>query len=232
MTDTEISSPEPDTALDPVQGLAAVQARLTAALERAGRPANAAELIAVTKTHSTDRIRPLLQAGHRVFGENRVQEAQAKFPDLRAEYPDLKLHLIGPLQSNKTAQAIDLFDVIESLDRPKLAQALAYERDAGRALPKLLVQVNTGEEPQKAGIFPSALPDFLTLCRDLGLSVSGLMCIPPVDDAPGPHFVFLKRLADQAGLAELSCGMSGDFETAARLGATQVRVGSAIFGAR
>jgi pyridoxal phosphate enzyme (YggS family) len=232
MTDTEISSAEPDIEFDPVQGLAAVTKRLTSALKRAGRTSDAAKLIAVTKTHGVERIRPLLQAGHRLFGENRVQEAQAKFPELRAEYPELKVHLIGPLQSNKTAQAIDLFDVIESLDRPKLAQALAQERDAGRALPKLLVQVNTGEEPQKAGIIPSALPEFLALCRDLGLSISGLMCIPPVDEAPGPHFVFLKRLADQAGLSELSFGMSGDFETAASLGATQVRVGSAIFGAR
>jgi pyridoxal phosphate enzyme (YggS family) len=232
MTDTDISLPDPDTALDPVQGLAQVKTRLAAALKRAGRAGDAAQLIAVTKTHGIERIRPLLQAGHRLFGENRVQETLVKFPDLRADYPDLKLHLIGPLQSNKTAQAIDLFDVIESLDRPKLAQALASERDGGKRLPKLLVQVNTGEEPQKAGIVPSALPEFLALCRDLGLEISGLMCIPPVDEPPGPHFVFLKRLADQAGLAELSCGMSGDFETAASLGATQVRVGSAIFGAR
>jgi pyridoxal phosphate enzyme (YggS family) len=206
---------------------------LAEALSRGGRPRHAARLIAVTKTYGSELIRPLLAAGHREFGENRVQEALVKYPDLRREFPDLVLHLIGPLQSNKTREAVELFDVIQTLDRPKLAEALAAERARGAKLPRLLVQVNTGEEPQKAGLAPRDLEDFLTnVSKKLDLAVEGLMCIPPAGEPPGPHFALLAKLAKTHGLPVLSMGMSGDFETAAALGATHVRVGSAIFGTR
>ncbi len=218
---------------DPVAGLLQVRDRLAAALLRGGRPKGSCELIVVSKTHGTDAIRQVAQAGQRIFGENRVQEAMQKFPDLRSEFPDLSLHLIGPLQTNKAREAVETFDVIETLDRPKLAQALVGERNRGLKLPRLLVQVNTGEEPQKAGIAPKDLNTFLAeVTGPLALKVDGLMCIPPADEAPGPHFTLLAQLARAHSLPVLSMGMSGDFETAASLGATWVRVGSAIFGAR
>jgi pyridoxal phosphate enzyme (YggS family) len=213
--------------------LTEIRARIAAAERDAGRPAGSVTLIAVSKTFGVEDIRPAIAAGQRVFGENRVQEAEAKFPLLRTETPDLELHLIGPLQSNKAAQAVALFDVIHTVDRDKIAAALAAEiRRQGRA-PKLLVQVNTGEEPQKAGIPPAEAVDFVTRCRDVhGLAVEGLMCIPPVEENPSLHFALLDELASRAGLRWRSMGMSADFETAIRHGATHVRVGSAIFGAR
>jgi pyridoxal phosphate enzyme (YggS family) len=223
-----------DTALhSPATALADIQARIAAAAREAGRDPATVHLIAVTKTFGASDILPVLEAGHRLFGENRVQEAKAKWPELRSRYPDLALHLIGPLQSNKTREAIELFDAIHTVDRPKIAKAIAEEQERlGRRL-KLFIQVNTGEEPQKAGIAPEKTAAFLTHCRDdLGLEIAGLMCIPPVDEEPAVHFAFLAKLARDLGLPELSMGMSSDFETAAQFGATYVRVGSAIFGAR
>jgi PLP dependent protein len=197
----------------------------------------AAKLIAVSKTFAAEEVEPVLAAGQRDFGENRVQEAQRKWPQLREKYPDVRLHLIGPLQSNKVRDALQLFDVIHSVDRDKLAAALAAAR---RTAPtgawrtrSFLVQVNTGEEPQKAGVPPADAVDFVRRCRELhNLPIDGLMCIPPAEDDPSPHFGTLRDLARQAGVAELSMGMSGDFETAIAHGATYVRIGSAIFGAR
>lgn len=210
-----------------------VQAELKAAEAAAGRPAGAVRLVAVSKTHPAERIRPVLAAGHRLFGENRVQEAASKFPALRQDYPDLELHLIGPLQTNKVREAVALFDVIESLDRLKLAAALAAEFKRQDRRPALYVQVNTGAEPQKAGIAPSEVDAFLTACRDdYGLAPVGLMCIPPADDDPAPHFALLRDLAERHGLAVLSMGMSGDYAAAVRAGATHVRIGTAIFGVR
>lgn len=213
--------------------LAAVKAEIAAA-ERAGsRPAGAVTLIAVSKTFEAEAIRPVLAAGQRVFGENRVQEAHGKWPALRAEYPDLDLHLIGPLQSNKAREAVALFDAIHTIDRPKIAHAIADEMaKQGRSL-QLFVQVNTGEEPQKAGVMPADAAAFVSLCRDqLKLPIRGLMCIPPVEEEPAVHFAFLQKLARGLGLAGLSMGMSGDYEAAIAFGATHVRVGSAIFGSR
>ncbi len=193
----------------------------------------AVRLIAVSKTFDAPAIEPLLTAGHRVFGENRVQEAKTKWPALRAAYPDIELHLIGPLQTNKLADALALFDVIHTLDRPKLAAKLADARDRGAVLPRLFVQVNTGEEPQKAGVAPQALPEFLALCRQTyGLKPEGLMCIPPVEDVAAPHFALLHELAKANDVAELSMGMSDDFEAAIAQGASYIRVGRALFGAR
>ncbi|GAB4188076.1 MAG: YggS family pyridoxal phosphate-dependent enzyme [Thalassobaculales bacterium] len=190
-------------------------------------------LVAVSKTQPDDRIEAALAAGQRVFGENRVQEAVARWAPRRPAYPDLSLHLIGPLQTNKVREAVALFDVIQTLDRPKLAAALAAEfARTGRRLP-CFVQVNTGEEPQKAGVAPAAAEAFVADCRDrLGLPVEGLMCIPPADQPAAPHFMLLGEIARRCGLAALSMGMSGDWETALRLGATHVRIGSAIFGER
>ncbi len=190
-------------------------------------------LIAVSKTQSQDAIREAIAAGQHVFGENRVQEAATKFPALKAETPELELHLIGPLQSNKARDAIALFDAIHTLDRESLAQALAYEiKRAGRS-PKLFVQVNTGEEPQKSGLAPKETLAFITKCRDeFGLAITGLMCLPPADEEPSPHFALLLKLARQAGLPHLSMGMSNDYQSAIALGATHVRIGSAIFGER
>ena len=217
----------------PAAALAHILARIEAVRKSAVAPAPAVRLIAVSKTHGPEKIRPLLEAGQRLFGENRVQEAKAKWPALKAEYPDVELHLIGPLQSNKTREAVELFDVIHSLDRPKLAQTLAAELEKSGRRPRLFIQINTGEEPQKAGVAPAEAPGFIKLCRDeLKLPVIGLMCIPPADENPAPHFALLAKLAREHGLAELSMGMSADFETAIRFGATYVRVGSALFGAR
>ena len=216
-----------------VARLEAVRGAVAAAATEAGRDAAAVTLVAVSKTFGPEAIAPVLDAGHRVFGENRVQEAQAKWPALRARHGGIALHLIGPLQSNKAGEAVALFDVIETVDREKIARALAAEmKKQGRAL-RLYVQVNTGEEPQKAGVAPADAVAFVALCRDgLGLQIEGLMCIPPFGENPGPHFALLKKLAAGCGLERLSMGMSGDFETAIALGATSVRVGSAIFGER
>ena len=213
--------------------LAAVRARIEAAARAAGRPADAVNLVAVSKTHPADSVRAALEAGQRVFGENRVQEAIAKFPGLRGDYPDLTLHLIGPLQTNKVKDAVAHCDVIETVDRPRLAEALAREMErSGRHLP-CFIEVNTGEEPQKAGVLPTDADAFIADCRDrLGLAVIGLMCIPPENEEPALHFALLREIARRNGLDQLSIGMSADFETAIRFGATHVRVGTAIFGAR
>jgi pyridoxal phosphate enzyme (YggS family) len=217
----------------PHSALDAINARIATAARGVGRDPASVSLVAVTKTFGEAEILPVLEAGHRVFGENRVQEAKAKWPALRARYPDIELHLIGPLQSNKAREAVELFDCIHTVDRPKIARALAGEMQRqGRRLP-LFVEVNTGDEPQKAGIAPADLPALLALSRDeLGLDIRGLMCIPPHEEEPAVHFAFLAKLAKEHGLAGLSMGMSADFETAVELGATHVRVGSAIFGSR
>jgi len=222
-----------ERAPDIAENLAAVRARIAAAAARAGRRPEAVTLIAVSKTHPAEDVASAIACGQIVFGENRVQEAIGKFRDLRELHPQVELHLIGPLQTNKAADAVANFDVIHSLDRPKLAQALAKEMDRqGRRL-RLFIQVNTGEESQKAGVLPAEADAFVATCRrDYGLEPVGLMCIPPAADLPAPHFAFLRKLAERNGLNELSMGMSGDFEAAIELGATHVRVGTAIFGAR
>lgn len=212
--------------------LAAVRARIAAAARAAGRDPASVALVAVSKTMPADAVLEALAAGHRLFGENRVQEAQAKFPALRERYPDLRLHLIGHLQTNKAEDAVAAADLIETVDRPKLAEALAKAMARLAKRVPVYVQVNTGEEPQKGGVAPLEAEALLDRCRTLGLDVRGLMCIPPVDDEPAPHFALLADMARRFGLAELSMGMSGDFETAIRLGATHVRVGTAIFGTR
>jgi pyridoxal phosphate enzyme (YggS family) len=213
--------------------LAEIRRRIASAAAAVGRDPASVALVAISKTHGADRIEAALRAGHRLFGENRVQEAARKYPALKQRFPDLELHLVGPLQTNKVADAIVLFDVIETVDREKLARALVAERAKGKALPRCYLQVNTGEEPQKAGVPPRAAPDFIRLCREeLKLPVVGLMCIPPADEEPAPHFALLAKLAREHGLPAVSMGMSGDFEIAVRLGATHLRVGTAIFGAR
>ncbi|MBS0526178.1 MAG: YggS family pyridoxal phosphate-dependent enzyme [Proteobacteria bacterium] len=213
--------------------LAEVRRRIAEAAKAAGRQPADVTLVAVSKTHGPERVRELLEAGHRVFGENRVQEAQDKFPALKADYPDLELHLIGPLQTNKARDAVALFDVIESVDRERLAGVLAREMERAGRRPPCFIQVNTGEEEQKAGILPAELDGFVASCRDVHkLPVVGLMCIPPVDEEPALHFALLRKMAERNGLAKVSMGMSADYETAVRLGATHVRVGSALFGAR
>jgi len=213
--------------------LAAVQGRIAAAAEAAGRAAERVTLVAVSKTNPAERVRAALAAGQRVFGENRVQEALGKFPELRSDYPDLVLHLIGPLQTNKVRDAVAHFDAIETVDRPRLAEALVREMDrTGRRLP-CFIEVNTGEELQKAGVWPEAADAFIAECRDrLGLSIAGLMCIPPEREEPSLHFALLREITRRNGLDGLSMGMSADYETAIRFGATHVRVGTAIFGAR
>jgi pyridoxal phosphate enzyme (YggS family) len=210
-----------------------VTQRIEAVAEKAGRKAGCVSLVAVSKTFEGDAIQPVIDCGQRIFGENRVQEAQGKWPVLKEKTAGIELHLIGPLQSNKAADAVALFDVIETVDREKIAKALADEvRKQGRTL-RFYVQVNTGLEPQKAGIDPRETVAFVAMCRDeLELDVEGLMCIPPADENPGPHFALLAKLAGECGLEKLSMGMSGDFETAIEFGATSVRVGSAIFGKR
>ena len=215
------------------KNLTEVKARIAAAAIAAGRNASEITLVAISKFHSASRIGEAIKAGHTVFGENRVQEAAEKWPNLKRAHPNLRLHLVGPLQSNKTKHAVELFDVLETVDRSKLARALAREMDAQGRRPECFIQVNTGEEPQKAGILPADADAFIHSCRDdLALPVVGLMCIPPVDDAAAFHFGLLASIAERNGLAQLSMGMSGDFETAIRFGATHVRVGTAIFGAR
>ena len=213
--------------------LADITERIATTAEKAGRKAADVTLVAVSKTFDGDAIQPVIDCGQRVFGENRVQEAQGKWPALKEQTPDIELHLIGPLQSNKAADAVALFDVIESVDREKIARALADEcSKQGKAL-RFYVQVNTGLEPQKAGLDPRETAAFVKLCRDeLKLTIEGLMCIPPADENPGPHFALLAQLAKECGVEKLSMGMSGDFETAIEFGATSVRVGSALFGAR
>ena len=213
--------------------LAEVRQHIAAAARAAGREPAAVTLVAVSKTHGADRVRELLDAGQRVFGENRVQEAEEKFPALKAGYPDLKLHLIGPLQTNKAREAVALFDVIESVDRERLAATLAKEMARGGRRPDCYIQVNTGEEPQKAGVLPAEVDAFVAACRDTHkLPITGLMCIPPVDEEPAPHFALLAKMATRNGLATISMDMSADYETAIRLGATHVRVGTALFGQR
>ncbi|WP_404925627.1 YggS family pyridoxal phosphate-dependent enzyme [Mesorhizobium sp. ORM16] len=218
---------------DAVQQFLAVKAKIAAAEREARRDAGAVTLVAVSKTFDAADIRPVIEAGQRVFGENRVQEAQGKWPALKEAFPDVELHLIGPLQSNKAREAVALFDVIETVDREKISAELAKEMARQGRAPKLYVQVNTGSEPQKAGIEPRDAMTFVARCRDVhGLAIEGLMCIPPADENPGPHFALLEKLAREAGVAKLSMGMSGDYETAIAFGATSVRVGSAIFGSR
>jgi pyridoxal phosphate enzyme (YggS family) len=213
--------------------LAQVKGCIAEAARSAGRDPAAVTLVAVSKTHGADRVRELLVVGQRVFGENRVQEAQEKFPALKAEYPDLELHLIGPLQTNKARDAVALFDVIQSVDRDRLAASLAKEMEKAGKRPACFIQVNTGEEPQKAGVLPAEVDAFVATCRDTyKLPVVGLMCIPPVDEEPALHFALLTKMAARNGLAQVSMGMSADYETAVKLGATHVRVGSALFGAR
>ena len=213
--------------------LAAVRQRIEAAASAAGRAPDAVTLVTVSKTHPAASVREALAAGHRTFGENRVQEALGKYPQLRAEFPDLALHLIGPLQTNKVRDAVAAFDVVESVDRPRLAQALASEMERTGRHPPCLIEVNTGEEPQKAGIMPAEADRFIDECRTrLGLPIMGLMCVPPLDEEPAPHFALLREIARRHGLEILSMGMSADFEKAIRFGATHVRIGTAIFGAR
>ena len=218
---------------DTVQQFFAVKAKIAAAEQEARRETGAVTLVAVSKTFDAADIQPVIDAGQRVFGENRVQEAQGKWPELKQAFADIELHLIGPLQSNKAKEAVALFDVIETVDRDKIAAELAKEIARQGRAPKLYVQVNTGSEPQKAGIEPRAAIAFVARCRDVyGLAIEGLMCIPPADENPGPHFALLEKLAREASVAKLSMGMSGDYETAIAFGATSVRVGSAIFGSR
>ena len=213
--------------------LDAVRARIEAATQAADRPPHSVTLVAVSKTHPATSVREALACGNRVFGENRVQEAQAKYPELREEFPDLKLHLIGPLQTNKVRDALMVCDVVETVDRPRLAQALAREMDHTGRRPPCLIEVNTGEESQKAGVVPAEADAFIVECRDrLGLPIIGLMCVPPIDEEPALHFALLREIARRNELAILSMGMSADFEKAIRFGATHVRVGTAIFGAR
>jgi PLP dependent protein len=213
--------------------LDAVKARIAAQAKAWQRSPDDVHLVAVGKTHPAEAIEAALIAGHRLFGENRVQEAAAKFPTLRARYPDLKLHLIGPLQTNKIRQAIEVCDAIETVDRDKLAQGIAAELAKGGKKIELFVQVNTGEEEQKAGILPREADDFIRRCRaDYQLPIVGLMCIPPADEHPAPHFALLGEIAKRHGLTQLSMGMSGDYELAIQMGATHVRVGTAIFGVR
>jgi PLP dependent protein len=215
------------------KALSEVRSRIAAAELAAGRPLGAVRLIAVSKTFEAPAIRPVIAGGQRVFGENRVQEAAGKWPPLRLETPGIELHLIGPLQSNKVKDAVTLFDAIHTIDRDKIAGAVAEEMARQRRSLRLFVQVNTGAEPQKAGVLPEETDEFVERCRTVhGLSIDGLMCIPPVDDVAAPHFALLAKIARRLGLASLSMGMSADFETAIAMGATDVRVGSAIFGTR
>jgi pyridoxal phosphate enzyme, YggS family len=231
MTVSHATTPAPGDTV--TARLEAVRHAIADTCAASGRDSGSVTLVAVSKTHPAEAVEEALAAGQRVFGENRVQEAKGKFPALRGRFPDLELHLIGPLQTNKVKDAVALFDVIQTLDRPKLAEALAAEMARTGRRPRCLIEVNTGEEPQKAGIPPREVEAFLAACRDTwNLPVSGLMCIPPVDEEPAMHFALLSDMARRTGLPEVSMGMSGDYETAIRFGATHVRVGTAIFGAR
>jgi pyridoxal phosphate enzyme (YggS family) len=222
-----------EQAMDAVTRLEATRQAVAQACRDMGRPADAVTLVAVSKLFGPEVIAPVLEAGQRVFGENYVQEAKAKWPELKARYPDVTLHMIGPLQSNKAKEAVALFDVIETLDRDSLAKELAREIDRQGRAPTLLVQVNTGDEPQKGGVSPRDVDAFLSGVKERhGLAIAGLMCIPPADDPPSPHFALLAQIAARHGLTRLSMGMSADFAAAIQLGATHVRIGSAIFGAR
>src|SRR6188508_2114959 len=228
-------TPQPTSSLTkPLQsGLAAVEQDIARACKEARRDRATVQLIAVSKTFDAGAITPVIDAGQRVFGENRVQEAKAKWPGLMSAYPGIALHLIGPLQSNKAKEAVALFDAIHSVDRPSICEALAKEIDSQKRRPELFVQLNTGEEPQKAGVAPGDADAFIAACREkYGLVISGLMCIPPVDEAPAPHFALTAKIAARNGLNNLSMGMSADFAVAIQFGATHVRVGSAIFGHR
>jgi PLP dependent protein len=210
-----------------------VRAEIARACRDAGREPSSVTLVAVSKTHQPEAIEPVIAAGQRAFGENRVQEAKAKWPDLLAKHPGIELHLIGPLQSNKAKEAVALFDAIHSVDRPSLCEALAKEISKQARKPLLFVEINTGAEAQKAGVLPQDANEFLKKCREsYGLTISGLMCIPPLGEAPGPHFALTAKIAKRNGLKLLSMGMSADFGVAISLGATHVRVGSAIFGER
>lgn len=218
---------------DAPQRLAEIHTELAKELAVCGRAAGDVVVMAVSKTFPVEKIRPVLEAGHRVFGENRVQEAQAKWPALKADYPDTELHLIGPLQSNKAADAVALFDAIHSLDRLKLARVLAGEMRSQQRFPELFVQINTGEEPQKSGIMPAEAGDFIKACQQQeGLRIAGLMCLPPADDIPAPHFALLEKIACAHDIKKLSMGMSGDYLAALPFGTTHIRLGSAIFGPR
>jgi pyridoxal phosphate enzyme (YggS family) len=226
---------ENERALSPhsPRSFAAVEQEVARACRDARRERASVTLIAVSKTFAAEAISPVIEAGQRVFGENRVQEAKAKWPGLMAAHPGLSLHLIGPLQSNKAKEAVALFDAIHSVDRPSICQALAKEIDSRKKQLQLFVQLNTGEEPQKAGVAPAEADGFIAQCRETyGLAISGLMCIPPVDQAPAPHFALTAKIAARNGLANLSMGMSADFAIAIQFGATHIRVGSAIFGER
>ncbi|MCC7275590.1 MAG: YggS family pyridoxal phosphate-dependent enzyme [Alphaproteobacteria bacterium] len=225
---------DPAVIADTLAGrLAAVRAAIAEAARATGRDPSDVILVAVGKTYGAEVMEEAIAAGQRIFGENRVQEAAGKWPGLKARWPDIRLHLIGPLQTNKVKDVLGLFDVVQTLDRAGLAEALVKARDRGAALPELLVQVNTGKEPQKAGVDPAEADAFLARCRDeWRLPVTGLMCIPPADEPPALHFALLREIARRNGLDRLSMGMSGDYATAVRFGATMVRVGSAIFGAR
>ncbi len=226
-----VSQMAPDT--DISDNLEKVKARIAATAAKGGRRPEAVTLVAVAKSHPTAVVRPALVAGHRVFGETRVQEAEAKWPALKAEYPDLRLHLVGGLQRNKVKRAVALFDAIETIDNPKLARSVADEIGRSGRRPLCFVQVNTGDEPQKGGVKPADADAFIAACRDdFGLVIAGLMCVPPLADEPSPHFALLREIAKRNGVDGLSMGMSGDFETAIRFGATHVRVGTAIFGER
>lgn len=219
--------------IDRVANLHEVEAAMRTATEAAGRTANPPVLVAVSKTKPAEAIRPVLEAGQRCFGENRVQEAISKWPALKDEFPDTELHLIGPLQTNKAREAVRLFDVIETVDRPKLALALAKAMAQEGKTPKLFVQINTGLEPQKAGIAPEDADSFLASCQqEHGLTIAGLMCIPPFGENPSLHFALLEKIARRNNITRLSMGMSADYETAIAFGATHIRVGTAIFGAR
>lgn len=218
---------------DAAKRLAAVREQIDVAAREAGRQSSSVKLITVSKTFAAEQIEPVITAGQRLFGENRVQEAQGKWPTLKERYAQVELHLIGPLQSNKAGDAVTLFDVIHTIDRAKIAKAIASEMEKQNRQPRLLVQVNTGEEPQKAGVMPEDTRALVAQCKsEFGLTIGGLMCIPPLDEEPALHFALLEKIAQNLALKELSMGMSADYQTAIAFGATYVRVGTAVFGPR